>query len=134
MYPYRLVCGALAGAGRRAGCREHLLRARRHAAAGEVRGGLGGFQGIRRDLRADGHLHVSNRRGRQRNQRALGRHEDAVALLSADKGNPVVVCCLASSLGALGNLRVYKGAEHPHAAQMPEALDIAALNRKNARV
>ena len=34
----------------------------------------------------------------------------------------------------LGNLRVYKGAEHPHAAQMPEALDVAALNRKNARV
>ena len=33
----------------------------------------------------------------------------------------------------LGNLRVYKGAEHPHAAQQPEALDVAALNRKNVR-
>jgi large subunit ribosomal protein L13 len=32
-----------------------------------------------------------------------------------------------------GNLRVYKGAEHPHAAQQPEALDVAAMNRKNAR-
>jgi len=32
-----------------------------------------------------------------------------------------------------GNLRVYKGAEHPHAAQQPEALDVASLNRKNAR-
>ena len=31
----------------------------------------------------------------------------------------------------LGNLRVYKGAEHPHAAQQPQALDVAALNRKN---
>ena len=31
----------------------------------------------------------------------------------------------------LGNLRVYKGAEHPHAAQQPEALDVGALNRKN---
>jgi large subunit ribosomal protein L13 len=31
----------------------------------------------------------------------------------------------------LGNLRVYKGAEHPHAAQQPVALDVAALNRKN---
>jgi large subunit ribosomal protein L13 len=31
----------------------------------------------------------------------------------------------------LGNLRVYKGAEHPHAAQSPEALDVGALNRKN---
>ena len=33
----------------------------------------------------------------------------------------------------LGNLRVYKGADHPHAAQQPEPLDIAALNRKNVR-
>ena len=33
-----------------------------------------------------------------------------------------------------GNLRVYPGAEHPHAAQQPEKLDIAAMNRKNARV
>jgi large subunit ribosomal protein L13 len=33
-----------------------------------------------------------------------------------------------------GNLRVYKGPEHPHTAQQPEALDIAAMNRKNARV
>jgi large subunit ribosomal protein L13 len=33
-----------------------------------------------------------------------------------------------------GNLRVYKGAAHPHEAQQPEALDIAALNTKNAKV
>ncbi|HEV2571692.1 50S ribosomal protein L13 [Methylocella sp. CPCC 101449] len=33
----------------------------------------------------------------------------------------------------LGNLRVYKGEEHPHAAQTPATLDIASLNRKNAR-
>ena len=33
----------------------------------------------------------------------------------------------------LGNLRVYKGPEHPHAAQQPETLDIAAMNRKNTR-
>jgi large subunit ribosomal protein L13 len=32
-----------------------------------------------------------------------------------------------------GNLRVYPGADHPHAAQQPEALDIAAMNRKNKR-
>jgi large subunit ribosomal protein L13 len=31
----------------------------------------------------------------------------------------------------LGNLRVYPGADHPHAAQNPEMLDIAAMNRKN---
>jgi len=33
----------------------------------------------------------------------------------------------------LGNLRVYKGAAHPHAAQNPQPLDIASMNRKNAR-
>ncbi len=33
----------------------------------------------------------------------------------------------------LGNLRVYPRAEHPHAAQQPELLDIAAMNRKNKR-
>jgi large subunit ribosomal protein L13 len=33
----------------------------------------------------------------------------------------------------LGNLRVYKGPEHPHAAQQPVTLDVASLNRKNAR-
>jgi large subunit ribosomal protein L13 len=32
------------------------------------------------------------------------------------------------------NLKIYKGAEHPHAAQTPTALDVAALNRKNSRV
>jgi large subunit ribosomal protein L13 len=31
------------------------------------------------------------------------------------------------------NLRVYPGPEHPHAAQNPERLDIAAMNRKNVR-
>ena len=33
----------------------------------------------------------------------------------------------------LGNLRVYPGPDHPHEAQKPERLDIAAMNRKNAR-
>ncbi|HAE49088.1 MAG TPA: 50S ribosomal protein L13, partial [Tistrella mobilis] len=28
-------------------------------------------------------------------------------------------------------LHVYAGPEHPHAAQTPEPLDVAALNRKN---
>lgn len=31
----------------------------------------------------------------------------------------------------LGNLRVYPGADHPHEAQKPEALDVGAMNRKN---
>jgi large subunit ribosomal protein L13 len=33
----------------------------------------------------------------------------------------------------LTNLRVYKGPEHPHAAQTPELIDIASMNRKNVR-
>jgi large subunit ribosomal protein L13 len=32
-----------------------------------------------------------------------------------------------------GNLRVYKGPEHPHAAQNPQPLNVAAMNRKNVR-
>jgi large subunit ribosomal protein L13 len=33
----------------------------------------------------------------------------------------------------LGNLRVYPGPDHPHTAQQPEKLDVASMNRKNAR-
>ena len=33
----------------------------------------------------------------------------------------------------LSNLRVYKGAEHPHAAQNPTLVDIAKMNSKNTR-
>jgi large subunit ribosomal protein L13 len=33
----------------------------------------------------------------------------------------------------LTNLRVYKGTEHPHAAQNPTVLDLATLNEKNKR-
>jgi large subunit ribosomal protein L13 len=34
----------------------------------------------------------------------------------------------------LGNLRVYKGAEHPHEAQQPTVWDVGPLNRKNTVV
>jgi large subunit ribosomal protein L13 len=33
----------------------------------------------------------------------------------------------------MGNLRIYKGASHPHTAQNPAPLDVAKLNRKNSR-
>ena len=33
----------------------------------------------------------------------------------------------------LKNLRVYAGTEHPHVAQNPETLDVAAMNSKNTR-
>jgi len=32
------------------------------------------------------------------------------------------------------NLRIYAGNAHPHEAQQPQILDIAALNRKNKRI
>lgn len=34
----------------------------------------------------------------------------------------------------LGNLKLYAGPEHPHAAQKPEALDVGSLNVKNVKV
>jgi large subunit ribosomal protein L13 len=33
----------------------------------------------------------------------------------------------------MGNLKVYKGPNHPHIAQNPTPLDVAKLNRKNVR-
>jgi len=33
----------------------------------------------------------------------------------------------------MGNLRVYAGTEHPHAAQEPVVLDVAGMNPKNTR-
>jgi large subunit ribosomal protein L13 len=33
----------------------------------------------------------------------------------------------------MGHLKVYKGASHPHEAQQPAPLDVAAMNRKNKR-
>ena len=35
--------------------------------------------------------------------------------------------------GQMTNLRIYAGAEHPHAAQNPEVIDFKSLNSKNAR-
>ena len=32
------------------------------------------------------------------------------------------------------NLRVFAGAEHPHAAQQPEVLDVKSMNRKNTTI
>jgi large subunit ribosomal protein L13 len=33
----------------------------------------------------------------------------------------------------LANLRVYSGPDHPHAAQNPQPVDVASMNRKNVR-
>jgi large subunit ribosomal protein L13 len=34
----------------------------------------------------------------------------------------------------MGHLKVYAGPEHPHEAQQPQPLDVAAMNAKNKRV
>ncbi|MBN9021566.1 MAG: 50S ribosomal protein L13 [Rhizobiales bacterium] len=34
----------------------------------------------------------------------------------------------------LKNLRIYKGADHPHEAQQPEKVDLAAMSHKNTRI
>jgi large subunit ribosomal protein L13 len=33
----------------------------------------------------------------------------------------------------MSNLRCYAGTEHPHEAQQPEKLDVAAMNPKNSQ-
>jgi large subunit ribosomal protein L13 len=33
----------------------------------------------------------------------------------------------------MGHLKVYAGPAHPHEAQQPETLDVAAMNPKNKR-
>lgn len=58
-----------------------------------------------------------------------GRHPERVIEKAVERMVP------SGPLGraVMKKLRVYKGAEHPHAAQQPESLDIAALNPKNKR-
>ena len=58
-----------------------------------------------------------------------GKHPERVVLKAVQRMLP---------RGPLGrqqfsNLRVYAGTEHPHEAQQPEKLDVAALNSKNTR-
>lgn len=58
-----------------------------------------------------------------------GKHPERVLKLAVQRMLP------SGPLGRrqLKNLRVYAGGEHPHSAQNPEPLDVAALNKKNAR-
>jgi large subunit ribosomal protein L13 len=58
-----------------------------------------------------------------------GRHPERVIEKAVERMVP------SGPLGraVMKKLRVYKGAEHSHAAQQPQLLDIAALNPKNKR-
>lgn len=58
-----------------------------------------------------------------------GKHPERVVTKAVERmmpGGPL-------SRAQMRNLRVYAGPAHPHEAQSPETLDVAALNRKNAR-
>ena len=68
-------------------------------------------------------------KGRSKGAILTGKHPERVIEKAVERMVP---------RGPLGrrvmrNLRVYAGPEHPHAAQNPEQLDIAAMNRKNVR-
>ena len=68
-------------------------------------------------------------KGRSKGAILSGRHPERVIEKAVERMVP---------RGPLGrqvmrNLRVYAGPDHPHAAQNPQLLDVAALNRKNVR-
>ena len=68
---------------------------------------------------------------KERTARAIleGNHPERVVQKAIERmmpGGPL-------SRQQMKNLRVYAGAEHPHEAQSPEVLDVAAMNAKNKR-
>lgn len=68
-------------------------------------------------------------KGRSKGQILAGKHPERVVHKAVERMIP------RGALGrqVLGKLRVYAGAEHPHEAQQPEVLDVAAMNPKNKR-
>lgn len=73
--------------------------------------------------------HPGGIKGRTMAQILDGRHPERVILKAVERMVP------RSPLGRrqMEKLRVYGGPEHPHGAQQPAVLDVAALNPKNKR-
>jgi large subunit ribosomal protein L13 len=69
-------------------------------------------------------------KGRSKGQILDGKHPERVIEKAVERMVP------RGPLGRqiMSHLRVYAGPEHPHEAQQPEILDVAALNPKNKRV
>ena len=68
-------------------------------------------------------------KGRSKGEILAGKHPERVVEKAVERMIP---------RGPLGRevmrkLRVYAGADHPHEAQQPEVLDVAAMNPKNKR-
>lgn len=68
-------------------------------------------------------------KGRTKGEILDGRHPERVVQKAVERMIP------RGPLGrqVMSNLKVYAGTEHPHSAQQPEVLDIAAMNPKNKR-
>jgi large subunit ribosomal protein L13 len=68
-------------------------------------------------------------KGRSKGQILAGEHPERVIEKAVERMIP------RGPLGRkiMGHLKVYAGGEHPHEAQQPEALDLAAMNPKNKR-
>ena len=68
-------------------------------------------------------------KGRTMEQRLEGKHPERVVIKAVERMVP------RGPLGRqqMSNLKVYAGAEHPHEAQQPTVLDVAAMNPKNKR-
>src|SRR5471030_60754 len=68
-------------------------------------------------------------KGRSKGAILGGKHPERVIMKAVERMVP------RGPLGRqiMGHLRVYAGATHPHEAQNPTKLDIAAMNRKNSK-
>ena len=73
--------------------------------------------------------HPGGIKSRTKEQMLEGKHPERVVTLAVKRmlpGNRL-------SRQIMTNLRVYAGADPPHAAQSPEVLDVASMNAKNTR-
>ncbi len=68
-------------------------------------------------------------KGRTQGEILAGKHPERVVYKAVER------MITRNNLGRaqMGNLRVYPGTVHPHEAQQPEVLDVAAMNPKNKR-
>lgn len=69
-------------------------------------------------------------KGRSKGQILEGKHPERVLEKAVERMMPKDSPLARKQMS---NLRVYAGTEHPHEAQQPEVLDVAALNPKNKR-
>ena len=74
--------------------------------------------------------HPGGIKGRSKGAILDGRHPERVIMKAVER----MVARGPLGRQIMSNLRVYAGAAHPHEAQQPVLLDVAAMNPKNKRV